>query len=441
MRLCITQISDSIGPETRFFLLRFFMTDALGLPGVLRVEDVAKKLVMGRSQTGKALKELTEARYLSVTPVAQPGKGRPKSRYDVTTKLKAALDASSTIPLPHHRLIESLIAPDKGSSATDRRHQLKIPSRLLLATLLALSDEKGVVRDAGISTLVVHTGMGPDRIRNHISKLRELGYIRRVVPGVSSSRLFGTVGSAYILNLKHDSYRESAYSGTLWLITLSAEDYRQLPFEAHRLVKLARTSGGSSLQSLGQTQRGLEDLRIDYDPQKFHSFASRLIEANPYRLAPRLQFELEMTASKILSELGETLSSATLNVDEQIQEQYFGASVAPKKLFEGEDGARTSLLNVLYRIAWQMAKERRDLIASLNSRATSYLLHHPPGKLNPMTQLPGSKYFAVESICDATEKSSIVDIAINPDQPHLSTRTEFGHHSLESAISRRFGLG
>lgn len=49
------------------------MTDALGLPGVLRVEDVAKKLVMGRSQTGKALKELTEARYLSVTPVAQPG--------------------------------------------------------------------------------------------------------------------------------------------------------------------------------------------------------------------------------------------------------------------------------------------------------------------------------------------------------------------------------
>ncbi len=112
-----------------------------------------------------------------------------------------------------------------------------------------------------------------------------------------------------------------------------------------------------------------------------------------------------------------------------------------KKLFEGEDEARTSLLNVLYQLAWQMAKERRDLIASLNSRGTSYLLHHPPGKLNPMTQLPGSKYFAVESICDATEKSSIVDIAINPDQPHLSTRTEFSHHSLESAILRRFGLG
>lgn len=441
MQIPVPVALKNIAPETRFFLLRFFMTDAFDLPGILRVEDVAKKLVMGRSQTGKALRELTEAGYLCVLPVAQPGKGRPKSRYEVTIKLKAALDASSIASLPHCRLIESLIAPDKSPSAADRRHQLKIPSRLLLATFLALSDETGVVRNVGTSDLVGHTGLGPDRVRNHISKLRELGYIRRVVPGVSSSRLFGTVGSAYILNLKHDSYRESAYSGTLWLITLSAEDYRQLPFEAHRLIKLARTSGGSSLQSLSQTQRGLEDLRIDYDPQKFHSFASRLIETDPYRLAPRLQFELEMAASKIFSELGETLSSATLTVDEQIQEQYFGASVAPRKLFEGDDEARTSLLNVLYQLAWQMAKERRDLLACLNRRGTSYLLHHPPGKLNPMTQLPGSKYFAVESICDVTEKSSIVDIAINPDQPHLSTRTEFGHHSLESAILRRFGLG
>jgi len=203
---------ENVSAETRFFLLRFFLINVFDLPGILRVDEVAKKLVMGRSQTGKALRELTEADYLCVTPVPQPGKGRPKSRYDVTIKMKVILDASSSVSRPHQKQIESLIAPDKGSSAADRRHQLKTPSRLLLATLLALSDEKGVVRNIGTSDLAGYTGMGPDRIRNHVSKLRELGYIRQVVAGVSSSRLFGTVGSAYILNLKHDSYGESALS-------------------------------------------------------------------------------------------------------------------------------------------------------------------------------------------------------------------------------------
>ena len=355
--------------------------------------------------------------------------------------MKEILEAPNSTSTRHERLIEDLIASNKSSSAADRRHQLKTPSRLLLATLLTLSDEKGVAKDVRTSDLCGYTGMRADRIRNHVAKLRKLGYIRRVIPGVSSSRLFGTVGSAYILNLKHDSYGESAYAGTLWLISLGSEYYCQLPFEAYRLVKLARTAGGDSLQSLSRTQRGLEDLRIDYDPQKFHSLAPRLIEADPYRLAQRLQFELEITASTILSELEEEFSSDTLVINEKVQEQYLGASVAPKKWFKGDNEARISLLNILYQLAWQMAKERYEIIGAAVYHETNYLIHHPPGKLNPMTRLPGSRHFAVESIGDVSEKSSIVEIAINPDQPHLSTRKELSNHSLDGALCRRFGLG
>lgn len=85
-----------------------------------------------------------------------------------------------------------------------------------------------------------------------------------------------------------------------------------------------------------------------------------------------------------------------------------------KKLFEGDHEAGAALLKILYLLAWQMAKERQEIIGT--PKGTNYLLRQPPGKLNPMTQLSGSKYFSVESNCDTTEKSSIVDIAIDPDQ-------------------------
>ena len=436
----LSQLSDC-SPETKFFLLRFCMSNAYTLPDILQVDDIAKTLIMNRSLTGKALQELTQTGYLSVSPIAQTGKGRPKNLYDVTAKMSAMLETGDSKSTLHQDLIDDLIAPDKSSDSGERRHPLKTPTRLLLATLLALSDEKGVARDARTSELCANTGMGPDRIRNHVAKLCKLGYIRRVIPGVSSSKLFGTVGSAYILNLRHDSYREFAYSGSLWLISLVDEQNRQLPFEAYRLIKLARSAGNDSLQSLGRTQRGLEDLRVNLDPRTFHSIAPRLVETQPYRLAQRLQFELEIAASAILSLMGNDLSSDSIAIDDQIQEEYLGTTVTPKKLFEEQSASRSSLLSVLYHLAWHMAKDRYGIIGISENPKRNYFLHHPSGTPNPMTGLPGSRHFAVESLEKANKRSNVVQIVFNPFEPNSALRKELREDSLENTARRRFGLG
>jgi hypothetical protein len=431
---------DNCSPETKFFLLRFYMTNAYDLPDILKVDDVAKTLTINRSLTGKALQELTQAGYLSVSAVSQTGKGRPKSLYDVTEKMSTMLEAANSKLALHQDLIHDLIAPDKSSDSGERRHPLKAPSRLLLATLLALSDKKGVARDVRTSALAGYTGMGTDRIRNHVAKLHELGYIQSIVAGVSSSKLFGTVGSAYILNLKHECYGDLARAGCLWLISLGDEEYRQLPFEAHRVIKLARSAKGESLQSLGRTQRELEDLRVKLDPSSFHSIASLFHEKTLYRLAPRLQFELEITASAILSDLWEGLSSEAPEVNEQAQEEYLGSAVAPEKLFKARETDRRSLLSLLYQVSWGMAKDRYEIIRKSVNTPGNYLLHHPPGTRNPMTGLYGSRHFAVESIKTSSKPSNIFIVTTNPSLPNS---TEFKKHNCEqltNATYNRFGL-
>jgi len=87
------------------------MSNAYTLPDILKVDDIAKTLIMNRSLTGKALQELTQTGYLSVSPIAQTGKGRPKNLYDVTAKMSAMLETGDSKSTLHQDLIDDLIAP------------------------------------------------------------------------------------------------------------------------------------------------------------------------------------------------------------------------------------------------------------------------------------------------------------------------------------------
>lgn len=427
--------------ETKYFLVRYAIETDFAFPVELNVENISKQLRLNRSHSGKAMRELVSAGYLSEEAVYENRRGRPKKRYNITAKLD--LENTSQASATHENLILDLLKTDSRDKDGHRRHELKIPARLLLATLLSQANDRGVVQSAGTAFLAGLTGMSGERVRNNIAKLRSLGYIRQICPGISSRQLFGTIGSAFILNLHHRRWRENSSGSHLWLINFEGSGNRLPTLEAYLLIQLALTCIRANQKEFAGMHAALHELAQGPRLFQLQTLGKRLPTKNPYRLADRLQFQLEMTASAILTEETEHLVKGSFHWKHRIVETVIKNTALPEKLFINEEYTASVLADLFYRVAWKMAQKRFPLIYKTGKNG-AILLHHPIVVTKP-SGLPGMKHLAIESIHkhDRLQSASLITVSKTEGQeiyPVLE-RNEHTEFTLNAETLKRFILG
>lgn len=84
--------------------------------------------------------------------------------------------------------------PEKG---------LSVKNRLLLAILLDREELGGRLRPTSFGDLVKLTGFSPNQVKVQLQKLKEIGVVSGVVPGVTGTSVFGIAKSYIYLNLLH----------------------------------------------------------------------------------------------------------------------------------------------------------------------------------------------------------------------------------------------
>lgn len=432
---------DACSSEAKYFLIRYICELGFVFPAEVNVEKLSKQLQLNRSRTGKAIRELVDAGYLSEETLYENRRGRPKKRYSVTSKLEA--NPASSVAIPHKNLIMDLLAPDSRNEKGDRRHELKIPGRLLMATLLSLADDRGVVQNAGTASLGEKTGMSVERVRNNIAKLRSLGYVRQVCPGISSKQLFGTIGSAFVLNLKHWRWKKNSSGGYLWLLSFDGAGTQLPTLEAYSLIKLALISMRTHQSKSGSVMAALQELAVAPHLSQLHAFGKRLLVKNPYRLADRLQFQLEMAASAILTEQKEHLSEGNFFQCQKIVDTYIGKVALPETLFRNQEDTAIVLADLFYRVAWRKA-QKIFLVLKNHDLDGVLLVHHPIGVRKP-SGLLGLKHLGVESVQTQNQfqGGSFITLLkeLGLESYLLLGRNDFSDLALDDNILKRFNLG
>lgn len=228
-------------PEARFILEATARDSSLGRDEdqYIRSKLLAKQLRMVEGTVTAALGELVTAGLVERIESTTSGKGRPRVSYQIAPQpLVLIADQQSTLPVHSEHLqrlfsradipteiLSSEPKPRKERAVVNKngtpappgaRGRLSLCNRLLLGALLANADQFGVV--AGLSNLKLRqlTGLDSESLSHRLKRLREVGFIRSYVPGVTSS-VFRTkkISSTYFLNLNHPGYGLNAVGAVL----------------------------------------------------------------------------------------------------------------------------------------------------------------------------------------------------------------------------------
>lgn len=130
-------------------------------------------------------------------------------------------------------------------------------TRVLLATLFGMADERGVVRGIGLGELSRLAGMERQSLEYQLSKLTEEGYLRSYVPGVTGTTLFGKSAGAIFLNLSHPGLAAPRNELLVCLQTAFLVEHDPL-FVGHRIYqqaairrhRMSRQASGEALPRL-----------------------------------------------------------------------------------------------------------------------------------------------------------------------------------------------
>ncbi len=225
---------EGLSPEARFLLLCLVQGGAGGglAVTVLRARLGVSERVMSR--LGRELKELDYVIEKElVLPTGKRGRAiELSSRFrglDVWTEVDRSFRVGMVAPwaklsermlmlpppasLPLRQGVSGKKFPHRKGAGKD----LSASNRLLMAVLLALADDCGVVRGIWPKAIARLVGMSGVQLRYQLGKLLGLGYLRAVVPGVTGRSLFGVSPGAYFLNLSHPDYADSVPPSS-WLI-------------------------------------------------------------------------------------------------------------------------------------------------------------------------------------------------------------------------------
>src|SRR5471032_85457 len=222
---------QGLTPVGKYFLVRFIQCFGISDPVDLGVKDLAKRFGLTDRQVSSALADLL-ARNVMVCCSNPIGRGRPKTRYELTDDFRRDIRTRSAPSAAQHeaavvRLLKHEDSKRRDAGEIVQKHrvdtaplaelrskrqpgQLTIVNRLLLSVLLCRADRFGVVSDLGTAELCALTGLDEDALKNRVRRLIAQGLIRTYVPGATSSVFFAKVKNVYFLNLNHEELSEGA---------------------------------------------------------------------------------------------------------------------------------------------------------------------------------------------------------------------------------------
>lgn len=239
MSLYIFGLSNELkdcGPEARYLLEAMVLLAQERSAGEAAISTklLAKQLCLAEKLVKGALAELKTAQLVAVHKASSGRRGRPSIRYELASSVLSALPKREGAYGVHADLLTRLFSagdfamgeapklPDKETrvqkdgrgAPSGAAGYLSVCNRLLLATLLAHSDQFGVVENTGRAELCRLTGLDERSLKHRLRRLKDLKLILAFLPGLSSSIFMkNRIDSAYFLNVE-----------TLWRILLSRED-------------------------------------------------------------------------------------------------------------------------------------------------------------------------------------------------------------------------
>ncbi|GBC58104.1 hypothetical protein ACP0HU_00815 [Pseudomonas aeruginosa] len=205
-------------------LAAFVMQFSGAGPVQVAVREIAQKLSVSLHQWSRAADKLVEAGFLLAKVVPQ-SRGRPARSYEISPSLtltQEVIDCSLVNRQIIRRLLSSrnILESESGVSIGAKgvggrvgyktppvrggEGRLSVSNRLLLAVLVLHANEIGAVRDVSMLKLRKMTGIDGVNLKPRLRRLARMGFIRRLVPGVSRSIFAGAkVSTTYFLNFNH----------------------------------------------------------------------------------------------------------------------------------------------------------------------------------------------------------------------------------------------
>lgn len=199
--------------------------------------------------------------------------------------------------------------------------RLSVNNRLLLVILLDREEHGGRLRPTSLGDLAKLTGFSPNQVKVQLQKLKEVGLVSGVVPGVSGAAVFGIAKSYIYLNLLHPfwgcffpAWRAICLGAPIWQ-DISREEssilYRLMGDGGHaelrRRPELRRYFRNVVLVLIsGVLSRSWHELRMNSPTflQGEQYFAERLLRAElPVSDIPWFMIQVRRIASQVQSKL------------------------------------------------------------------------------------------------------------------------------------------
>lgn len=215
----LLEVLNGAAPETKYFLIQYLRKYGFQTGVILTVKDAVTVFRMNDRTISKALNFLTENRYLDRLKVEPDGgssgsssssKGRRKSRYSPGLALLALKDnwSAANAKFSYQVQIDSLLSEKLSAlagcrnEAVSSRGELTKSQLMLLSTLLAHADERGIVECLSLSQLALLIGLSKEQIRWNIKVLQRCGCLVRYIPGGTVRREMGRRLSAFVISSK-----------------------------------------------------------------------------------------------------------------------------------------------------------------------------------------------------------------------------------------------
>jgi len=264
---------SELSPQARYVLMKLWLESGNSLPLQLSVQDCARHMAIPRARAGKVINELIDAGHIE--PDYSLGqRGRPKRFIDIpatTTEMLRNLTPRQPEDVLHLDSVQRLLA--HRTSDVDADTPTLSPSNLVfLIALLSCANECGAVHGLGTAKLSAYTGMTAQRINLQISKMRKLGVLLSVVPGITSGRILGRTTTTYWLDLSHHLFQVPSRPMNVKkaLVKLKSGDIVNELFELARQIKVEkreyRRKSGKPLSS--QKAMGLASTKLNSDQIK-----------------------------------------------------------------------------------------------------------------------------------------------------------------------------
>lgn len=331
-----------LSSEARVLLAAHACASKFARVGREELRILAAGLCQTTPVTKRAVEELIGSGLWADAPLKGVS-GRPKVGYIGSARLRGLVDGKTSYPLGE--LVDHVLQPSNQLasihaserveiaplSPVERKRQYRIQlrkkaagaTRWLLAVLLAHADRWGIVSGLGSTKLTELTGLNQERLKAHLFKLRELGFISHQLPGFSGWPLLSKWGTVYYLNLHHPDLRKAHAVSTI--VVMDSRDKRNVRnrTEAGIIVGQAVVEPAAGF-GLGLTERIFLGLPADAHDSE-NGLARYFVLQRPggqVMVTAALQFVLDQLSSQLLSTRWHSLEQ--LEVDSELQQSVRG---------------------------------------------------------------------------------------------------------------------